>query len=160
MWKYSTKNDYPIIILHDCCIENITIDGHNIVFDFDENGFWVSGNSKYNSDEKTLRTDKSEVQFTNCDFDFIRIYIYNTYRIFGKPFFTRRIELPLKKLSTLINSRKWQFEFIDELYAWHEAFFIGLLRSKSKPYHIECQIHFSYEDMLYCWNKVCEDRPW
>lgn len=138
----------------------VAVDNKDIIFEFDDNGFWVIENNKHNPFGKTLRTDKSELRFVNCDSDFTSIYIFKVFYLFRKPVLTNRIEISLEDLTSQINSGKWQFEFIDELYAWDKAEFNGWLWFGKKPYHMECQLQLSFEDMLYSWNKICEDKPW
>lgn len=55
MWKYTAENDYPNISLHDCRISNVLIDNNDIVFEFDDNGFWILENNCQNPFKKTLR---------------------------------------------------------------------------------------------------------
>ena len=66
----------------------------------------------------------------------------------------------MEYFATQINNGRWQFEFVDELYAWHTAVFNGWLWFDKKPYHLECQLQLSFEDMIYSWNKIWEDRSW
>lgn len=160
MWKYSSKNDYPNIILHDCHVTKISVENKDIILEFDDYGFWMIENNKHNPFGKTLRTDKSEIRFVNCQLDSISIYIFKVFHLFRKPVLTNRIEIPLENLMYQINSGKWRFEFIDEYYACNEALFNGWIRFDKKPYHMECQLQLLFEDMKYSWNRICEDKPW
>lgn len=86
MWKYSAKNDYPNIILHDCRMTKLFVENKDIIFEFDDNGFWIVGNKKHNQFEETLRTDKSEILFINCDFGFTSIYLFKVFHLFKRMF--------------------------------------------------------------------------
>lgn len=160
MWKYNVKNAYPGIILHDCRIVKVWKDNCDIVLEFDNNGFWIVGDNKDNPFGKTLRTDKSEIRFANYEADDVQIYIFKTFHLFGKSILTKRIEVPLDKFITGINGGKWQFECVDELYAWNRACFKGYVWLGKRPYHYECQINLFFNEMVYSWNKICEDKPW
>lgn len=160
MWKYTAINDYPNISLHDCHIVKVHIDLSDIVFEFNDKGFWIMENNSQNPFKKTLRTDKSEVRFRGIDVDSTRIYLFKTYHLFKKAVLTRRIELTLEQFAKKINNGEWEFEFVDELYAWSRAGFDGYVWFNKKPYEYECQIRLFFNEMIYSWNKICEDRPW
>lgn len=160
MWKYSAKNAYPGIILHDCRIIKVRIDGRDLVFEFDDSGFWVLEDNKQNPFGKTLRTDRSEVRFTNYDAASVQIYIFKRFYLFGKLILTKRVEVGLDEFALEINRGKWQYECVDELYAWRRACFNGYVWLDRRPYHYECQINLFFDEMLYSWNKICEDKPW
>lgn len=160
MWKYTAENDYPNISLHDCRISNVLIDKNDIVFEFDDKGFWIVENNSQNPFNKTLRTDKSEIRFKDIYVDFTRIYYYKTYHLFKKAIFTKRIELTIEQFASKINNSNWKFEFVEELYAWSRAGFDGFVWFDKKPYEYECQIRLFFNTMIYSWNKICEDRPW
>ena len=158
MWKFSSENDYPNIILHDCKIIKVDIENNDLVFQFDNRGFWANSSNPHNSFGKILRTDESEVRFINCDVE--GLYLFKKFRLLRKPLLISRKELSLKEFASKINNGDWKFEFIVETYAWQEAIFIGSIHSKIKPYRYECQLHLSFETMIYSWNNIYEDRPW
>jgi hypothetical protein len=160
LWKYNVKNAYPNIILHDCRIIKAWIDNCDIVFEFDDSGFWICEDNKDNPFGKTLRTDKSEIRFTKYDADAVHIYIFKTFHLFGKSIFTKRIEVGLDKFIAQINCGNWQFECVDELYAWSRVGFNGYVWLRKRPYHYECQLNLFFDEMSYSWNKICEDKPW
>lgn len=160
MWKYNIKNDHSNISLHDCRIEKVRIKDSDIIFEFDENGFWVLSNNKFNPYGKVLRTGKAEIRFTNCDFDFSRISMYKEFHLFRKPILTTRTKLSFKDFSRQINSGRLKFEVIDELYSFNQVLFDGCFWLNKKPYYRESQIQILFKDMLYSWNEINEDRTW
>ena len=82
MWNYSVENDYPNIVLHDCRIVKVLIENKDLIFEFDDNGFWLTENNKLNSFRKTLRTDRAQVRFKNIDQDFTHIYVFKNICLF------------------------------------------------------------------------------
>jgi hypothetical protein len=160
VFENSCKNAYPNIILHDCIIEKVMIENEIITFEFDDSGFWIGADNPQNPYQKILRTDKAEVKFTDCDLDFSSVRVFKQKRFIRKTIFTTANNISLYDFASLINSGKYRFEFVDEYYASRSAMFGGYLRTERKPYHVECQLEMRYTDMIYSWNRICEDRPW
>ncbi len=162
MWKFSSENDYPDIILHDCVVTKITLDGDDLVMEFDDYGFWIGENNKQNPFGNMLRTEKSELRFVDFD-TWSNIYIFKRYNLFRKFFHTSRIDLSLEKLISNVNSGKWTFEFIYEYYTSSTqalAIFNGCINVKNKRKNYDCQIESDCSKMVYSWNKIREDAPW
>ena len=159
MWKHTSKNDYPNIILHDCFVTNISTQNNDIIFEFDD-GFWITDTHKENPYGQILRTGKSQMLFSNVDYDFSGIYIFKELKVFKKLMFTNRVSLAMKDFIAKINSGKWSFEIKDELYAWHQAVFVGDVRFNHRPYRREFQIDLNVKEMIYSWNEIREDRVW
>ena len=160
LWNYSVENDYPNIVLHDCRIVKVLIENKDLIFEFDDNGFWLTENNKLNSFRKTLRTDRAQVRFKNIDQDFTHIYVFKNICLFKKSIFTIRKEISLEDFCSKINCGIWQFEIVDELYAYRNVVFNGGMFFNKKPYHRECQVQIFFETMTYLWNKICEDKAW
>ena len=160
MWEFSSKNSYPNIILHDCIMEKIRIENHDIVFEFDDSGFWVGKDHPQNQFGEILRTDKSEVRLTNIQFVFSSIHIHNELRFANKLLLTKRDEISFDDFATKLTSGKWMFEFVDEYYGYNSAMFSGYIGKKKKPYFTHAQIEIYYEESLYYWNKIYPDRTW
>ena len=163
MWKYTSENDYPNIILHDCYIVKATVEDNDLIIEFKEHdflhGFWINEINKQNPFGKTLRTDKALIRFVNFDFD--SIYIFKTICLFRRFIFTRRVEVSFEKFIENLNIGKWQFEFIDEFYAGnYGALFNGWVYFNDGKSHYDCQIQLRFTKMVYSWNKICEDKPW
>ena len=160
MWEYTSNNSYPDIILHDCTIERVQLEAQDIVFTFDNNGFWITKGHPQNPFGDTLRTDCSELRLTNVDLDFSSVSVYREWRFAKKQLFTARQTLSFDEFAARINSGMWTFEFVDEYYGYHRAMFCGYIHSNKKPYLIEAQIEAHYEESRYSWNKIHEDRTW
>ena len=160
MWKYTSKNSYPNIILHDCEIEGIRIEDTAVVLEFDKWGFWICDDHPQNSFKKLLRTGKSEVRLT--DVDVFSVYVHSQLRFAGKILFTKRSEVSLDDFATNINFGKWKFEFVDEYYGGghRSVMFCGYISTKKRCRSIYTQIEVSFGECQYYWNKIYEDRPW
>lgn len=161
MWKFSSENDHHNIILHDCVVEKVTLDGDDLVMEFNDRGFWIGENNKQNQYGKMLRTDKSELRFT--DFEIDEIYIFKRYNLFRIFHHVSRVEISLEKFISNINSGKWTFEFLYEYYAGIEslgAIFDCWIDVINKEKHYDCQLKLGCSKMIYSWNKICEDTTW
>ena len=160
MWTYTSKNSYPDIILHDCTIERVRLEKQDIVFEFNDRGFWITEDNTQNPFKKTLRTGKAELRLTNIDLNSLTINVYNELRFAWRKLFTTKKKTSLADFAAKINSGKWAFEFVDEYYGYKCAMFCGYIHTNKKPYLIEMQMEISYEESQYSWNKIYEDRTW
>ena len=160
MWKFTSENGYPNISLHDCIIERVRFDGKDIVFTFDDMGFWVGKNHPQNPFGELLRTDKAELRLENAVADSFSVSLHKKWRFARKNLLTTQKVLSLAVFAAKINSRQWTFEFVDEYYGYHRALFCGVVRAAKAPYLIDAQMEVQYEKSRYCWNAIHEDRPW
>ena len=160
MWEYTSKNSYPNISLHDCRIEGIRLEDQDVIFEFDDNGFWIGRDHPQNLFGETLRTDNAELRLINIDSDLLFINIHNKLRFAKIKLFTIRKKVSLEDFIAKVNSGKWKFEFVDEYYGYHRAMFCGCLLTNRKPYLIDAQIEVYYEESQYYWNKIYPDRTW
>ena len=160
MWKYTSNNSYPDIILHDCKIERIRLDRQDMVFEFDDYGFWIAEGNTQNPFNKLLRTGKAELRLTNIDLDFLSMSVYNDLRFVWRKLFTTKKEIALDDFAAKINSGIWTFEFKDEYYGYKCAMFCGCIHTNKMLYLMDMQIEIPYEESQYSWNKIYEDRPW
>ena len=160
MWEYTSKNSYPSITLHDCTVESVRLEKQDIVFMFDDGGFWISKEHPQNPFGESLRTGQAELRFTNVDPGFLSISVYHVWRFAGRRVFTTRRKLSFDDFAAKINSGMWAFEVVDEYYGYRRAMFCGYAHANKKPYFIEMQIEVYYEESQYRWNKIYEDRTW
>ncbi len=160
MWNYSTSNSYPNIILHDCIVEKIRIEETNLIFTFNDNGFWINKDNVHNPFGQILRTGRSELKVVNIDMDYTDINIFEKVRLFNKPILTKLKNISLNDFISKVNCGEWRFEFVNEYYAFHSAMFCGYLHSSKSSYSIYTQIEIMYDEIIYYWNKIYEDRTW
>ena len=62
MYRCFDRNQNGDITLHDCKATKVFMKKDVLCFEF-ENGFWVSEKNRHNPYGRTLRTDKSRVDF-------------------------------------------------------------------------------------------------
>lgn len=160
MWEYSDTNGYPGIILHDCTVEDAVFEEGNLIFTFDESGFWISQDNRQNPYGKILRTGKAELKFVGVDVDFTSINLFKKVRFTNKTLFTKLNEISLKDFVSRMNRKEWGFEIVDEYYALHGAMFCGYIHSKENSFLEYMQFEITYKESSYHWNKIYEDRTW
>ena len=163
MWKFTSENDYNNIILHDCVVEKVTLEGNDLVIEFNDNGFWIGEKNNQNPYKKLLRTEKSELRFVDFDIDNIDIHIFKRYNFFRIFHHVSRVDISFEELISNINSGKWRFEFLYEYYAGVEtlgAIFDCWINVTNKQKSYDCQIKLGCSKMIYSWNKIDEDATW
>ena len=160
MWKYASKNSHPNINLHDCTVKGMRLEERDIVFAFDDQGFWVGKEHPQNPFGQSLRTGEAELRLMNVDADFTSISVYHKHSFAKREMFTTRRQLSLEDFVAKINSGMWTFEFVDEYYGYRRTMFCGYVHADKKPYLIETQIEVFYEESRYSWNEIFKDRTW
>ena len=160
MWKYSAYNSYPDIILHDCFIEKAFVKDESLFFYFDKYGFWINKNNEQNPYNEILRTDESSLEFTNINEDDVDITIFEDIRIFNRLIMKKIKNITLKDFISKLNSKEWNYEFVNEYYGDNTVMFCGYISSTKGGYSSYMQIEIIYDDMIYYWNKIYEDRVW
>lgn len=156
MWKFTAKNEYDTITLHDCRATHMWVDGRDLVVDFLD-GIWLVEDNRQNPYGKTLRTDAAQVRFLDCKID--SLYVYKEFRFFGRIVWTKQIELEPNELIEKTNSGEWKLEFLYEYrgcggyrfdcWIWHQ-----------KGHPQECQLTLQCTDMECYWNRLRQDRVW
>jgi hypothetical protein len=136
---------------------------NEVVFRFDDYGFWVSEKHPMNNFKEILRTGEAEIHFTNADnnneYDWNRVTISKDLQIFGKRLLTTQKEMSIRDFSTIFNSKKWRYEIIYEYYSQNGAIFTGIISAPPRYcWTYGCQIELKYKDREYRWNKIYEDR--
>lgn len=137
-------NEWDTISLHDCRINFIAEENHNITFHFVD-GYWITEKNSHNVYKKTLGTD-DKAQVTMKDAHCNSIVVND--EIISWHEFSRKI-----------NDSEWEFECVSETYG-EIAVYDGWIWFQKEPYHFESKLQFTYSQMVYEWNSICEDRPW
>jgi len=146
MWKFKSSYKYGAISLHDCKITNIIKHGSNIELHF-EDGFWLSCENSQNPYKKTLRTGESCLILINANCEDV---IFNGIRFSWDEFCEN------------INSKQWNFECITECYREGKSVYAGWIWTEKGVYrpNPDCHLWFTFEEMIYNWNDIREDRVW
>lgn len=159
MWKNCVENAYEHISLHDCVVNTIEHIDNFLSLTLD-NGFWVLKDSKYNSCEQTVRTDKSKINFIGFDENLSVCYVFKSHYIFGKCICTTRKRLSFDTLFRKINSGEWEIEFSDQYNTYHRNLFFGGITTKEKLWAFDFQLVLDCEKMEYCWSDICPEKKW
>jgi len=159
MWKNRVENAYDQISLHDCIVDDIEFDESNLKLSFG-NGFWVSANSEFNTENNNLRTDMSKLIFLNFDKEMSMINIFKHHYLFGKCICTTRKEITFDKLIKNIKNNIWKLEILEEYYSYHTALFFGTVKTKKKIGDFDFQFSIDCDKTEYCWNVICMDKKW
>lgn len=144
MWKFQAINDWDTISLHDCQVTCINEQDNNISLHFTD-GYWIIESNSQNPYKKTLSTNDSLLTFMNACCEKVKV---DNKQMTWEEFYSK------------INSSKWKFECITENYTNRKSTYEGWVWFNKKPYHLDCFLEFSYHDVIYNWNEICEDRPW
>ena len=160
MYQYTDTNSYPNISLSDCRIEKVRLEKRDIIFEFDDMGFWVNDTHPQNPYKALLRTDKSELRLANVDPRFTFINYHEEVSLAGKKLFTKRVEVSMGEFISKINSGRCTLYVTDEYYGVRRVIICGDLFMDTPPHAVDAQIEVFYEESRYYWNKICEDRTW
>lgn len=145
------------ISLHDCRATKMKwVDG--VLTFYFEDGFWICPGHESISLEQAVCTDASEVRFhlLNQEESDITIYIF-TERKNGK---IMREEWELGKFVDAINNGSFEVEFLYQYKGYQTQIFECCLCLDKKPYHKECELKISTNQVTYCWNRLCEEHTW
>ena len=135
--------------LHDCRAVRLSVSTDNVEFYFDS-GFTLIPHTRFNDSEKPRETEASALLFDQPE---IEISLFKEHRLFGRNLFTTRRIVSLPEFAEMLNSRKWELEFIHEYYGYHSALYACCVWQKRKPYHIDCQLDVYCKNIVYLWNK-------
>lgn len=152
MYNYSDNNEKDDISLHDCRATKIVLQDNILSFIF-KDGFWVSGNHRNNLSKKSSYTDESEVKFKLLDEDIesnITIYVFTDTNEENK---TIRESIPLEIFAEDINGGM-ELEFLYSYKGYQSFVFECWLWFDDEPYHKECVIIISADEVTYSWNTL------
>ncbi|MDE6434699.1 MAG: hypothetical protein K2L07_10795 [Lachnospiraceae bacterium] len=152
MYKYSDHNEKDDISLHDCRATKIVASDDTLSFIFKE-GFWVSERNIHNSNKKLSYTDESEVKFKALYEDIesnITIYVFTDTNEENK---TIREFIPLDTFVEEINGGM-ELEFLYSYKGYQSFIFECMIWFDNEPYHKECVIIISADEVVYSWNTL------
>ena len=160
MYLYTDTNSYPNISLSDCRIVKARLEKRDIIFEFDDMGFWVNDTHPQNPHKAFLRTDKSELRLVNANPSLTFINYHADVFFAGKKLFTKLVEVSMSDLLVNINSGRWAIDIADEYYGYKRVMLCGILHRDKPQYVADVQIEVFYDESRYYWNQICEDRTW
>ena len=146
------------LTLHDCIADKITFKNNTLSFCLPD-GLWITPHHKDNTTENIVRTDTSAVSFSVEDVGEItvRVFIRNIWCRSKK---LRVEDWSIEQLVALVNSEKCTLEFITQYRSHYEQMWHCVIRSKKKPYYMECQLYLPATKATFFWNELRPDRKW
>lgn len=158
MYNYSDNNEKDDISLHDCRATKIVVNDNMLSFIFRE-GFWVSESNINNFSKKPSYTDESEVKFKTLYKDInsnITIYVFTDTNEKNKQI---RESIPLERFIEEINGGT-ELEFLYSYKGYQSFIFECWLWFENEPYHKECVIIISADEVTYSWNTLFAESLW
>lgn len=153
MYQHSDSSN---VSLHDCRATKISYSDNMLSFVF-KDGFWVSEHSEFNDHKKTAYTDESEVRFRlvypKIESN-ITVYVFSETDNKNK---TIREEIPFDRFINDINNGV-ELEFLYSYSGYNSFVFECWLWFDKKPYHKECVIILSADEVTYFWNNLFVDE--
>ncbi len=157
MYKYNHSFNTKMITsgehinLHDCKATQISLKNKTLFFTFPE-GFWIERNNIPTS--KKYYTGEAQMEFPLLYSEDIAIIIY-IFTKDGKN--TIRTEYTLNDLMKQINTNLCSLEFLYSYISSQTFRFDCWLWYDKEPYHKECELIISAENVIYHWNEVYEE---
>jgi len=158
MYKYSDRNEKDDISLHDCRATKIVINDGILSFVF-KGGFWVSERNRNNFNKKLSYTDESEVKFKTLYRNMasnIIIYVFTDTKEENK---TIRELIPFDTFAEQINGGM-ELEFLYSYKGYQSFVFECWLWFDEEPYHKECVMIISANEITYNWNTLYAEESY
>ena len=161
MWKHTELDEYNTISLHDCKATSISMEGSDLIFDFPD-GFWITPASNHIIHDFPIKTGPAQLCIHGIfeEASFFAIDIYKTIRIFGKPIFCYRLQPDYPMFLKMIQTGKYDLEFITEYHASISAIYQCWIWKKNSGVYAECQFELTAKSIEYRWNEIRYDREW
>jgi len=153
-WKHKELNKYPDILLSDCSLTNIALEGNQIIVNFSEYGFF----KRDSQEDKYYRTDGSQIVIEGCDYDNISIKEIRTQQMSEELYFETMYEIEIKDFIENINTGKWRLEIVEEYYAMGSGFYISQIRTNNNCFR--CYINIRFKNLTYLWSDIGYDCPY
>jgi len=152
MYQYSDRNEKDDISLHDCRATKIALKDGILTFVFKE-GFWVLEGNRNNFHKKLSYTDEAEVRFRTLYEDMesnITIYVFTDTKEENKAI---RESVPFDRFMEQINGGM-ELEFLYSYKGYQSFIFECWLWFDEEPYHKECVVIVSADQVTYHWNML------
>ncbi len=139
------------VSLHDCKATKVSLEDEILSFSFPD-GFWVR--NKDNTDKKLFYTDEGQVNFMLLYADDIAVTIYIFTEKDGKII---REECTIEKFMSQINNGLCSLEFLYSYIGYQTFKFDCWIWFDKEPYHKECELIISAQEIVYQWNNLYEE---
>ena len=161
MWKYTERNAYSSISLHDCKSDSITIYGNNLIVEFPD-GFWITPASSHSDHDKPVKTGPAQLCICGvyAEEPFDAIDIYKTIRLFGKKLLCYKHQPQYTDFLKMFQCGKYELEFITEYHSSASSLYQCWIYKKNSGIDSECQLEITAECIEYRWNEILYKREW
>ena len=152
MYKFSDNNENNDISLHDNRATKVSFDAGILTFEFAD-GFYVTENNANNYLKKLAYTGKSEVTFRTLSKEIdqdLAVYIFTKTDTESR---TIRDEIPYAEFAKMIDNGM-KLEFLYAYKGYRSYVFECWLWFDSEPYHKECVLMISADEVSYKWNEL------
>lgn len=153
VWKEKGVNKYPDIILSDCLITGIQVNGSDVIAKFSEYGFAKRDGIQ----NKYYRTDAAEIVIKQCDIANVSIKEVRTQHLSEELYFDSMYDVEPEIFLENINTGKWRFEIVEEFYSAGGGLYIGQIGKEEDSFW--CHVKLQFKNLVYFWNEVRYDCP-
>lgn len=149
--KYTSKNSWETISLHDCDISDITLTNNSVSFQFEE-GFWVTPNNKYSQSKQTIRT--RQARMTAMGMGTFKVVWAEPYSVSKIPFPKETVNQSLEEtLVDNIRNNRWRVEINSLISANQQMEINCYIYMDYPPHNSALTICFDFHYVEYCWDK-------
>lgn len=156
MYKHKDRED-TCMDLHDCTATKAVLKDGILSLYFPD-GFWIMGDHPDNPFKRTVRTNKARVDF-HLVYDDGSDLVIHTFKKKKRRKTVRKTCAPGKFIRRL-NKGRYRLEFLYPYKGYNEIKYDCCLWMDEKPYSKECEFMISTDQVTYCWNRACGDKPW
>ncbi len=152
MYKFSDNNENNDISLHDNRATKVSFDSGVLAFEFDD-GFYVTESNSNNYLKKLAYTGKSEVAFKTFSKDMdqdLTVYLFTKTDTESR---TIRDEIPYAEFAKMLDNGM-ELEFLYAYRGYRSYVFECWLWFDHEPYHKECVLMISADEVSYKWNEL------
>ena len=132
------NNIYPQIDVFDCVIKSISVSSCDIVFSFDENGYWL----KESENDSFHRVYPATMTLKKCNVNNIALFIIERKTLLGKTYQTRKY-IDFRYFVSMLCSNQCKFEIVQRYYYECGCLFYCKFYKKEKS---------SIEDIIHIFN--------
>lgn len=152
MYQYSDHNEHNDISLHDCRAAKLIIGQNTVTFVF-ETGIYVLESNSQNYNNQLSYTEEAEVVFRTKHRDIrnaVTVYLFTETADSDRAI---RESVSPAALAEMLGSGM-ELEFLYAYQGYQSWLFTCWLWSDAEPYHRECEIIISAEEVTYYWNAL------
>ena len=161
MWNYTEQDAHDRISLHDCRVNRMFFEAHDLILNFPD-GFWMIPTGENPGYDKPVKTGSAQLRMHGFDFDQVAesIDLFKTTYFFRRPIVCRRITMDFEKLCKMVNAGTHELEFLWEYHRPGNALYQCCLWRKNHGFEVDCQFEARIQSTTYRWNEIRPDCEW